>query len=130
MALTALAGPISNVLLAMVALLLYGALFGAVSSTRGIAAFFLETLYYTAYISCALAVLNIIPIPPLDGSKVLFAFLPDDVYMKLMRYERYGFILLIILIYTNTMTPFLSTATNGLFDFLAGFIKLTAKVTV
>ena len=53
---------------------------------------------YVAIISAGLAVFNIIPISPLDGSKVLFAFLPQSSYYKLMRYERYGMILLMVVL--------------------------------
>lgn len=130
MAITALAGPVSNLILAIIALIIFSVLYAPLANVSGIGAFLMQTLYVTAYISCALAVLNIIPIPPLDGSKVLFSFLPDDIYMKLMRYERYGFILLIVLIYTNSMTPFLSTATNGLFNFLLKLTGLTARLAV
>ena len=85
MALTALAGPVSNVLLALVFLFLYGLLYRALYSVQ----FLLDMIWLTAYISLALAIFNIIPVSPLDGSKVLFALLPDAAYAKLMRYERY-----------------------------------------
>lgn len=85
MALTALAGPVSNVLLTLVFLFLYGLLYRALYSVQ----FLLDMIWLTAYISLALAIFNIIPISPLDGSKVLFALLPDAAYAKLMRYERY-----------------------------------------
>lgn len=49
-------------------------------------------------ISIGLAVFNIIPISPLDGSKVLLAFLPTRVYMKWMRYEHYGMFVLMALL--------------------------------
>lgn len=88
MALTALAGPVSNVLLALVFLFLYGLLYRALYSVQ----FLLDMIWLTAYISLALAIFNIIPVSPLDGSKVLFALLPDAAYAKLMRYERYGMI--------------------------------------
>ena len=86
MALTALAGPASNVLLALVFLFLYGLLYRALYSVQ----FLLDMIWLTAYISLALAIFNIIPVSPLDGSKVLFALLPDAAYAKLMRYERYS----------------------------------------
>ena len=53
---------------------------------------------YVAIISAGLAVFNIIPISPLDGSKGLFAFLPQSSYYKLMHYERYGMILLMVVL--------------------------------
>ena len=47
--------------------------------------------------SVGMGVFNLIPFPPLDGSKVLAVFLPDEAYMKLMRYERYGILILLAL---------------------------------
>jgi len=53
-------------------------------------------IYITAYLSIALAIFNVIPIPPLDGSKVLYSFVSDRAYTKLMYYERYGMIVLML----------------------------------
>ena len=69
--------------------------------------------YYTTVISCGLAVFNLIPISPLDGSKVLFAFLPQDLYWKLMRYERYGMFLLIALVTFGVFDGVLTTAVDA-----------------
>lgn len=55
----------------------------------------LNFLAMTAYMSVGLGLFNLIPISPLDGSKVLFAFLPDRAYMTLMRYEKYGMLVLL-----------------------------------
>ena len=52
-----------------------------------------------------LAVFNLIPIPPLDGSKILNAVLPARIYFKIMQYEQYGFIILIILIKKVVFIP-------------------------
>ena len=120
MALTALAGPVSNVLLALVFLFLYGLLYRALYSVQ----FLLDMIWLTAYISLALAIFNIIPVSPLDGSKVLFALLPDAAYAKLMRYERYGMILLLVLVSTKILGGPLSTATSWLFDKLSVFAEL------
>ncbi len=49
--------------------------------------------------SVGLGLFNLIPISPLDGSKVLFAFLPDRAYLTLMRYEKYGMVLLFLLVW-------------------------------
>lgn len=130
MAITALAGPVSNVIIAAFMFLVYGLIYKSLNNSSGVGAIILQLVYTTAYISCALAVLNIIPIPPLDGSKVLFSFLPNDIYYKLMRYEQYGFILLILLISTNAASPFLSNATQGLFNFLSPIAQWAYLQTV
>ena len=99
MALTALAGPLSNVLLALVGLLLwYPCTLLALrrgSEMLGYVSYFFE---YVTILSAGLAVFNIFPVPPLDGSKVLFAVLPPRGYDWLMRYERYGFLILLALL--------------------------------
>jgi Zn-dependent protease len=108
MALTALAGPISNLLLAMVALLLRAVLyyFYLQNSASAVLDYLISFLEYTAVLSVGLAVFNFLPISPLDGSKVLFSFLPDKAYGKLMRYERYGMILLMVVLWTGVLdTP-------------------------
>ena len=63
----------------------------------------------TALLSIGLGVFNLIPIPPLDGSKVLFAFLPDRLYEKLMRYERYGMLALLVLIAAGALNGVVNT---------------------
>jgi len=97
MAITALAGPVSNILLAVVMLMVFGLI---VSSLAGIAvgAAIVEIFVNTIYISIALAVFNMLPLPPLDGSKVLFSLLPENAYDKLMRYERFGMIFLLVIV--------------------------------
>lgn len=110
MALTALAGPLSNVLLTAAAMALRSVALFCVfrfpeqKVWEGIVTF----LEYTAILSAGLAVFNLFPVPPLDGSKVLFALLPDSAYLKLMRYERYGMVLLAVLLLTGLLdTPLL-----------------------
>ena len=103
MALTALAGPVSNALYSV--------------------QFLLDMIWLTAYISLALAIFNIIPVSPLDGSKVLFALLPDAAYAKLMRYERYGMILLLVLVASGVLGKPLTTVTEAAFDKLFVFAE-------
>ncbi len=62
----------------------------------------------TAYMSVGLGLFNLIPISPLDGSKVLFAFLPDRAYMTLMRYEKYGMRVLFVLVWLGVGDNILS----------------------
>jgi len=120
MALTALAGPVSNVIIAIVFLFLYGVLFLPLQGSGVL----LETVYLTAYLSLSLALFNLIPIPPLDGSKVLFSLLPKDRYYRLMRYERYGMLLLLVLLWTGVLRSPLSGAVSWLFDHLFVFAEI------
>lgn len=96
MAITAAAGPLANLLIAFICLFLYGALYLPLSRLGDTGGYLLEMVYITAYLSTALAIFNIIPIPPLDGSKVLYSFISDKAYAKLMYYERYGMIILML----------------------------------
>jgi len=95
MAITAAAGPASNIILSAVFLFLLGFFHVPLLNAGGFGRVVIETLNTAAYLSIALAVFNTLPIPPMDGSKVLFSFLPNSWYYKLMRYERYGMFLLI-----------------------------------
>ena len=103
MALTALAGPVSNVVLAYAAVVLCNFVMfladrlGSTWLLLALAQFFV----YVEIISAGLAVFNVFPIPPLDGSKVLFALLSDRAYDRLMRYEKYGMGLLMVLLVTG-----------------------------
>ena len=96
MAITALAGPVSNILITIVFLFIYGLLYIPLQLSAA-GQYILQMIMITAYISLGLAVFNFIPVPPLDGSKVLFALLPDEWYGKLMRYERCGILILLAL---------------------------------
>lgn len=105
MALTALAGPVSNVVLAYAAVVLCNFVIfladrlGSTWLLLALAQFFV----YVEIISAGLAVFNVFPIPPLDGSKVLFALLSDRAYDQLMRYEKYGMGLLMVLLVTGAI---------------------------
>lgn len=115
MAITALAGPVSNVLISIVFLFLFGAAYIPLSfSSAG--TYFLEMLQLTAYISLGLALFNLIPVPPLDGSKVLLSCMSDENYGKLMRYERYGALIMLVLVATGVLGRPLSTAINFIYN--------------
>lgn len=121
MALTALAGPLSNFVLAIILLLIckYMAYTVAVTAfTLGLYQF----LFITAFLSVGLGTFNLLPIPPLDGSKVLFSFLPDRMYLKLMYYERYGMILLLAMAFLGAGNGFLSMLMNLVFRAIATLI--------
>ncbi len=116
MAVTALAGPLSNVLLATLTgwltyLFVYLAFLAQLRGPMGYLALF---FYYTTVLSVGLAVFNLLPFPPLDGSKILFAFLPDRAWLWLMRYERYFGLVLFALLYLNVLDVPLDFLRNGL----------------
>ena len=102
MAITALAGPACNFLITLVFLVLYGALIVPLSHSQA-GNVLLEGIELTAYISLGFCIFNLIVIPPLDGSKILFSLLPDALYLKLMRYERYGSLILLLLVWSGVL---------------------------
>ena len=108
MALTAIAGPLTNLILGIIGILLYRiALLLVMNSevmsdtftneSKGnlILAVLLLLNTFTVY-NFSFAIFNMIPIPPFDGSRVLFAFLPDKYYFGIMRYERYIMIAMLV----------------------------------
>jgi Zn-dependent protease len=72
-----------------------------------------------AVLSITLGVFNILPIPPMDGFKVLFSFATDETYFKLLRYERYGMLLILVLSISGRLWGPLNTAV----DFLLGHLS-------
>lgn len=117
MAITALAGPVSNILIAVVFLFLYGLLLIPLSA-GAVGQYLLRMMKLTAYISVGLGIFNLIPVPPLDGSKVLFSLMSDESYYKLMRYERYGTIAMVLLVATGILGRPLSAAIQWLYTAL------------
>ncbi len=118
MALTALAGPVSNFLLAFVFLTIYCALYWLYLYFQWHELLLYAVLFfwYGGVLSIALGIFNLFPIPPLDGSKVLLSFLPPKWYQWVLRYERYGFVLLAVLLYTGLLDTPLNFLRNGLLD--------------
>ena len=126
MAITALAGPVSNLILAFVFVFIWGALYQPLYRTSA-GQYLLQMLSLGAYISTGLAVFNLIPIPPLDGSKVLLAVLSDENYTKLMRYERYGMIIMVALVATGILGRPLSTAVSTIYSHMLYPVAVSAN---
>lgn len=121
MALTALAGPVSNFLLALVCV----SLGGFVLRTGMKAAWWAYVLLFLcqlAVLNVGLGVFNLIPIPPLDGSRVVSAFLPDPAYRWLMVRERFLIVAVVLLAWSGILGGPLTAA-------IAWVIKAMCHVT-
>ena len=123
MALTALAGPVSNFLLALL-MLLAARIFCDVAAYSEANQRILDFLLMVALLSIGLGLFNLLPIPPLDGSKVLFAVLPDGAYNQLMRYERYGMLLLFALVFFDVGSSAFSAVIEWVFELFCRIVGL------
>ncbi len=128
MVLTSLAGPFTNFVLAFVAEIGVVALGSMTFSSENIAYDIASVSYticsYLAIMNLGLGIFNLIPIPPLDGSKVLNAVLPTDIYFKYMQYERFGFIILILLMNFGVFNRFLNFCVSGVLNFYTSIISV------
>lgn len=123
MALVSLAGPFSNILCAILALGICKVLTLIPIYSEGLFIVlqgFFEFLMIFIILNIGLAVFNLIPISPLDGSKILFSVLPDRAYMKILQFERYGFLILILLLNLPWFDSILYSLRSGVFDLLYG----------
>lgn len=103
MAITAFAGPLSNFVLAYLALLVRAVVFPFYQMGSGTAGVICDFLVTLALMSIGLGIFNLIPIPPLDGSKILEGVLKDRLYYTILRYERYGAIVLMVLLWSGVL---------------------------
>lgn len=124
MAITAAAGPIANILSSLVFMIIEKVLLRTVGS-EGNMYYIILALEMIISIDLYNGVFNLLPIPPFDGSRVFFAFLPTRYYFKIMQYEQYIMIGLLILMYTGILSIPFSMLTNliyGLLDLMTKFI--------
>ncbi len=118
MAITALAGPVSNLIMALI-LMFCECIFTETALAYNEFSWYIAVFFnYAAYINISLAVFNLIPIPPLDGSRILNAVIPDKYYYKIMQYERYIILVVFILIFTGILDGPLSFLTSIIYSFL------------
>ena len=126
MALTAIAGPISNFILSFVAFSLIALILKF--PITPILALCLAILGRLCVLNVSLGLFNLIPFPPLDGSRILMALLPNRIYWKVAQLERYSFILLILLINIPAVLGGLSTIVIWLLTMYANIFGIPANL--
>ena len=123
MAVSAAAGPLSNFLLAFVSMILYKVVLytGAGQAVQALPLF----LYDMVVMNLSLAVFNLIPVPPFDGSRIVLLVLPPRLYFKATQYERYIMLAVLLLVFLGALDAPLSLAVNFCWDRLVdgtGFV--------
>ena len=121
MAITALAGPVSNFLLAIL-LLLGSKVIYLYANYNPMTDALYGFLIQSAVLSLGLGLFNLLPVPPLDGSKVAAVLLPERAYETLMRYERYGILLLLLLSFGNVGGGFIGRGISVVFNAMVNLI--------
>ena len=122
---TAFAGPLANFLLSfgciflLMALLRFGYLLPDVLWLETIIDYLGELLNYTALLSLGQAIFNMIPVPPLDGSKIIAGLLPDHIYEWFLRNEQLLSMLIFVLLFTNIINGPLLQLRNTIFNGMA-----------
>ena len=126
MAITALCGPLSNFLFAFFGAFIYVALlvgFNSILQSVAVSPFVYRLLeytlrffYYFHFINLTLGLFNCLPIPPLDGSRFVMLLLPAKVHFRIMRYEQYISIALMLLLFLGAFTNLLS----GVAEWISG----------
>lgn len=120
MVLVALAGPAMNFLIAFLSIFTM-TLMTKLNILNNFSIYLYFFLIYLATINIGLGIFNLVPVPPLDGSKVLGAILPSDKYFKYMQYEQYGMVIIVLLLFAGILdkpfslaSGFLTTAMQNL----------------
>ncbi len=125
-ALVSIAGPLANLVMAAVGMIIY-ALLVVLHAKMGLSKSIFGALSNIAYIfiytNLCFMVFNLIPIPPLDGSKVLGMFLPDRTYYKMLEYEQFSMILIMVLSLSGAFSRIIGTGVNVIFNLLASPIN-------
>ena len=148
MALIAAAGPISNILMAIVLMIIVN-LIDFISGFYGIEITAYNDIFYysgssdltfkifyyviiffstAANINLYLAAFNLIPIPPLDGSRIIGAFLPDRIYYKLQSFEQYTFFIVMALAATGVLSSTIGYISNNLYSVIDYIVTLPFSI--
>lgn len=131
MALTAAAGPISNFILAFIGILIQQILMAVFAKFPAHSEFTAHLQYgaimltsYFHVLNLSFGLFNLIPVPPLDGSRIFLVFLPPKYYFGIMKYERYIQIALLVLLWTNIITIPLSNLVNLISNGMLFIVRL------
>lgn len=125
MALTALAGPVANIIMAFIFMLLSNGAAVAVSMTGSLLGqIVMYFFYFAAQVNVSLAVFNLLPIPPLDGSRIVSVLIPSKYYYKIIRYERYIMIGIFVLIFIGVLDIPLAFLTSKLMSLISFITEL------
>lgn len=131
MALTALAGPAANLCVAFISIFIYNFVWFLYHLfNTGILVYVALFFSFIAQINISLAVFNLIPVPPLDGSKLLAAVLPDRVYYKLMQYERYIYFIVLLLVFSGVLSTPISYLSGFLFNAFDSITSLPFRLFI
>ncbi len=125
-ALVSIAGPLANLVMATVGMIIYAllvVLHAKMGLSKSIFGALSNIAYVFIYTNLCFMVFNLIPIPPLDGSKVLGMFLPDRTYYKMLEYEQFSMILIMVLSLSGAFSRIIGTGVNVIFNLLAGPIN-------
>ena len=126
MAVSAAAGPVSNLLLAFVSMMIYKLLaLASLMGTFSVPQPLLDFFYYMISMNITLAVFNLIPVPPFDGSRIALLFLPQKYYFRVMQYEQYimiGVLLLCVFGVLSTPLSIVSSVVMHWMDMATRFI--------
>lgn len=127
MAVSAAAGPLANLLLAWVSMILYKIVVYSGAGQRSQLMMVLGMLLYDMIVmNLSLAVFNLIPVPPFDGSRIALLFLPRRLYFRAMQYEQYIMLAVLFLVFLGLLDRPLSIAVNAMWNWLAdgtGFVE-------
>lgn len=128
MIVTALAGPGSNLLMAFVFIWLY---YIVLMLPQSLAVSFIAYFFdFAATVNVSLAVFNLLPIPPLDGSKVIGFLIPSKAYFKILQYERYIMIGLLLLLFTGVLNMPIALISDWLMNVISFLPRLIYKLIV
>lgn len=133
MAITAAAGPLSNLLLAFLAMIIYTMIFilnikvglfsGSIDTISGFVLMFVQ-------VNLCFMVFNLIPIPPLDGSRILGLFLSSRSYFKLQQLERYSFMIIVVLSLTGVFDRIIGTGVGVVLSALINLCNMIVQLVV